>query len=113
MTTQVATYVAGRRLKIHPGYREPGELVVEAHTWFRPDEWLHSGYIKETTVTERVFRHEVNKRLPNDQHQFVYDKVGLNPDVVVGGNLGTPRVREVGEAPEEPVALKAKAKPKD
>jgi hypothetical protein len=57
----VRTYEAGRILDIGEGKRQPGELVPEAHTWFRLQDLLHTGYLISVEVTARTFAQAVNK----------------------------------------------------
>jgi len=72
----IKTYTAGRRLLIGETHREPGEPVPEAHVWFRPDDWAHTGYMHEVEVPEDDFRAAVRKHAP-DQEQAILERVGL------------------------------------
>lgn len=86
----VDTYQARRRLKMAPDvWREPGELVPEAHTYFRLDSWLHTGYLIEVEVSEKDFRAAVKKFCP-DLAKEIDLKAGLAPDVRLTGPHKTP-----------------------
>jgi hypothetical protein len=99
------TYAARRRLDIPPGFREPGELVPEAHDWFRLESWLHTGYIVEVEVSEEDFRAAVAQYAP-DNSEAILEKAGLADGVVLEGPHKTPR-RYTAKPTKAPVALKA------
>lgn len=110
----IDTYVAGRRLKIHPGWREPfirgtggaddtlAELVPEAHGWLRVDNYVHSGYLKEVKVSEDEFLAAVLRYAP-DQAELLCEKAGLDPDVALQGPHRTPRRRTRARAVVTPL----------
>lgn len=60
----VKTYQAKRRLRIGETFREPGNLVPEAHTWRLIDSLLHSGHLREVEVDESAFRAAVAEACP-------------------------------------------------
>ena len=110
--TQVATFRARRRLDIHPGFREPGELVPEAHTWFRRESWLHTGYLEEATVGEKEFRAAVHKYVKDkDEVASILERAGLDDNVRLEGPMGMP-YRHTTPAPLKPAKAPAKVPPK-
>lgn len=60
----VRTYEAGRILDIGEGKRQPGELVPEAHTWFRLQNLVHTGYLLSVEVTTETFNKAVQQYCP-------------------------------------------------
>jgi hypothetical protein len=62
---KVNTYRAQRYLKINGERRAPGELVPEAHTWFRVGNSEHTGFIKNEQVSESEFDEAVQKYCPD------------------------------------------------
>jgi hypothetical protein len=105
----IQTYRARYRLQMAPGvWREPtgpdglGELVPEAHTWFRVDSWLHQGQITEAEVSEEDFRAAVEKYCP-DLAERIYELVGLGDNLVSG-------VREIPHVKPKAPARKRVAK---
>ena len=60
----VRTYEAGRILTIGDSYRQPGELVPEAVTWFRLMNIVHMGYLKSVEVSIADFNAAVQKYCP-------------------------------------------------
>ena len=88
----VATYRARRRLQMSSDtWREPGELVPEAHTWFRLDSYLHTGHIVEAEVDEAEFRQAVREYCPQLAER-VLDLAGL-AGAQLEGPRKTPRKR--------------------
>lgn len=109
----IHTYRARRRLQMQPGvWREPldadgpGDLVPEAHTWFRVDSWLHTGYLEEADVTEDEFRDAVAEFCP-DIEDRVLELAGVT--AALEGTHKTPRPLEVTVTKRAP-AKKAPAK---
>lgn len=108
----VATFTAGRRLEIGDSWREPGEPVPEAHTWFRRDDWLHTGYINETDLSAEDFRATVEQYAPDLAEEILF-KAGVDDDVVLEGPLKAPRrLRELKPTVPPTALKKPKAKPK-
>ena len=106
----VSTYAARRRLEITPGvFREPDELLPEAHTYRIIDSWVHTGYIQKTEVSEAEFRAAVKKFCP-DQASRVLELAGVSDAVLEGPHL-TPRVLTVTKDDDaEPPAKATKPK---
>lgn len=101
----VTTYAARRRLKIAPGWREPGELVPEAHTWMRRDDWLHTGYLQAVTVSEADFRAAVAQYAP-DSAETILERSGVDEGVHLIGPQNSP-VRHTARKPTKaPAPLK-------
>lgn len=76
----IATYTAGRRLKMGADtYREPGLPVPEAHDWFRVEDWTHTGYLLEVAITEAAFRASVDEYIAPDERTLILSKVDLKP----------------------------------
>ncbi len=92
----VSTFAAGRRLKLGPtGWREPGELVPEAHTWPRIDSYLHTGYLKTVQVEETELRAAVAAFCPELEHQIAGPPEPPGPPGPVAGQIYTaPRRRK-------------------
>lgn len=88
----VATYKARYRLNMGTGFREFGQLVPEAHTWFRRESYLHTGRLAETTVPKEEFLAAVDEFCPELKERLI-PIVGLDPDVVLNGPHRTPRRR--------------------
>lgn len=84
----VKTWRARRRLKVRAGtFREPGELFPEAHIVRLAESWEHQGRARRTEVPESEFRSFVEENVTDAaQRELIYDKVGLNPEVVTRGN---------------------------
>lgn len=75
----VATYRARRRIKLSPtSWREPGELVPEAHTWFRVESWAHTGWLEEVDVDEDELEAALGERLDADTAAKVRSQLGLD-----------------------------------
>jgi len=83
----VNTYRARRRIKVAPDrWREPGELLPEAHLIFRMESLLHTGQIVEAKdVPDEEFRAAVQRFCP-EQAEQIFDRVGLT-----GASLRGPR----------------------
>lgn len=94
------TYAAGRRLKIGDGWREPGDLVPEAYTWLRMQDWLHTGYLKEVDVEDGELRSAISKFCPELSEQIL-GLAGLDPNVTLHGPQ---------KSPQRVTALKGKGK---
>lgn len=100
----IKTYRARRRLKMLPDvWREPDELVPEAHTWFRVDSWLHTGYMTEAEVTEDEFLAAIERFCP-ELLQQLSELVGLDGSVLTGPRqmpkkVAQPRVQRVKKTP--------------
>lgn len=89
--TTVKTYKVRRRLQMQPGvWREAGELVPEAHTWWRVDSWEHTGQIELVDVDEAELRAAIDK-FCSDQGEKIRELTGLG-DAVLLGDRKTPRV---------------------
>jgi hypothetical protein len=88
----VSTYRAGRRIRLEPDrWREPGELVPEAHTWFRLDSYLHTGWLVAVDVEETDLRAAVARFCP-DLAATVLTNTGLD-GARLHGPSQTPRHR--------------------
>lgn len=96
----VTTYVARRRLKMAPGvFRNPapkgrpveeGQLVPEAHLWFREESYLHTGELREVEVTPKQLQEAMDEfEVPADKQKLIRTRVGL----------GTARVRGAHRSP--------------
>lgn len=91
----VDTYRARRRLKVTPEHwREPGELLPEAHLIFRLDSLLHTGMITEAKgIEDQEFQEAVQRYCP-EQAEQIFDLVGLTGAGLTGPR-NTPRKRAV------------------
>ena len=84
------SYRARRRLEITAGnWREPEELVPEAHTWFMLDSWLHTGNIVETKISEQDLRAAIAQYCPELKPRLL-ELTGLDPDVDLNGAHKSP-----------------------
>jgi len=101
----VDTYRARRRVKIGADlWRDPPELVPEAHTWYRRDSIEHTGMIEAAKdVDEQEFRDAVERYCP-ELADTIYSLTGLNGTDLVGPHK-TPR-----GAPKKAPAKKASPK---
>ena len=82
----IATYAARRRIKIDPKrWREPGELVPEAHTWFRVDSYLHTGWLSQVRVEQAELRAAVETFCPTLGAQ-IYQLTGLDGTALTGAH---------------------------
>jgi hypothetical protein len=104
----VKTYVARRRLKMGADlWREPGELVPEAHTWMRIESYLNSGYVRPTEISEDDFRAAVASYCPEESARIL-ELAGVT--ALLTGPRSTPRpIVEV--VVTKPTAKKAARKP--
>lgn len=66
----IKTYRARRPQTIGASDRNPGELVPEAHTWFRVDSHVHTGYLTEEFISEEEFVVAVQKYCPELTEQL-------------------------------------------
>lgn len=90
----VHTYRARRRPEITPGnYREPGELVPEAHTWRLVLSLLHTGMLTEADVPVDEFRTAVDTFCP-ELAERIYFLTGLEDGVVLQGLQNSPVVQK-------------------
>lgn len=88
---QVETYRARRRLQINSNtWREPGELVPEAHGWPRVESYLHTGWLEEAKVSPDEFAQAVQEHAP-EQKDRLFELAGLSEGVVLQGPHKTPR----------------------
>lgn len=106
----IATYRARYRLKIGTGYREPGELVPEAHTWLRPMSFVHMGRLLPVEVDEVDFRFAVHT-LCRDSTEAILAVLHLSPGVsLVKGQRGVRKAVKKARRPVvkgQPVPKKA------
>lgn len=80
----VTTYRARRRIKLTgTDWREPGELVPEAHQWFRTESWLHTGWLEQVEIDEAAFRAAVSQWCPSDS-AAILSLVGLDGTRLTG-----------------------------
>jgi len=102
----VDTYRARRRVKIGPElWREPGELVPEAHTWYRRESIEHTGMIVAAKdVPEDEFRAAIAQHCPELAAQ-IYELTGLDGTALTGAQ-GTPIAKP--PAPAKPAAKPVK-----
>lgn len=66
----VHTYRAGKRLNLGDRYREYGELVPEAHDWFRVMDYCHVGHLREVDVTDEEFLGAVQRFDPAREDHY-------------------------------------------
>lgn len=59
------TYQARYRLRIGESWREPGELVPEAVTWFRVDSLVHHGRLIKVDVADDTLAAAVARYCPD------------------------------------------------
>lgn len=100
----VQTYAARYRLFMGDSWREPGELVPEAHLWFRVESYLHQGRIVEVEVSDDEFRQAVQRYCPQ-QAERVATFAGVPEDVVLVGPHKTPRRTRKAKVAEEPAPV--------
>lgn len=98
----VNTYRARRRVKIAPDrWREPGELVPEAHTWYRVDSMLHTGMLSaDPDVPEAEFRAAVQRYAP-ELAERIYSLSGVDGTALLGAH-NTPRPARTAPAKSGP-----------
>lgn len=74
------TYRARRRIKLSPTeWREPGELVPEAHTWFRPESLEHTGFLQAVEVDDDELEQALGEYLDADTAAKVREVVANQP----------------------------------
>lgn len=88
----VLSYRAGRVLKIGEGYRQPGEPLPEGVTWFRIDNYVHTGYVDEVQVEPEELLAWIEQYCPQLKQQ-VAELSGLPDDIDLTGPHRTPRRR--------------------
>lgn len=104
----VDTYRARYRLDLGGGrWREPGELVPEAHTWFLVEAYLHTGRIVEAQVSEAELRAAIAKFCPELEDRIIEHAGIPAEDVVLEGPHRTPRQRRPKPAEVKLTPLKA------
>lgn len=105
----IHTYIAKRRLEMAPAvWREPGELVPEAHGWFRIESYLNAGYLGETDVSEAELGAAIEAYCPDDA-DTIRELAGLG-DAVLEGLHRTPRVYATKAPAKKAPAKKAASK---
>lgn len=87
----VKSYKARRRLQMAPGvWREPGELVPEAYTWWRLESWVHTGNLEEVEIEEDELRAAIEQFCP-EQGEKIRELAGLS-EAVLEGPRNAPRI---------------------
>lgn len=106
--TTVDTYRVVRRCRVGDGFRENGELIPEAHTWFAVEHYLHTGELEEAPdVDETEFVAAVDTFCP-ELAADILARLGIDPPAQLGSNThASPR-----SAPLLPPAMPARANPK-
>lgn len=108
----VPTFRARYRLDIGENFREPGELVPEAITWFRRESYEHTGRIIAAQVPMAELQAAVEQYCPELATQ-IYELSGVTDGVITEGPQSKPRrVRASVPAPEpapEPAPKDAKS----
>lgn len=105
----VDTYAVRMRMMMSPGvWREYGELVPEAHLWYRMESWLHAGKLMAVTVPVEEFKAAVAKYCPEKADALI-DAAGIPDDVVPMGYMKTPVLKapRPTEPPPAPKLVKA------
>lgn len=106
----VATYRARRRIRLTPDrWREPGELVPEAHLWFRVDSWAHTGWLEEFEADEADLEAAIKQFLKGEDADRVRSLTGLDGTPVTGRGGPRPGYTPARKTGDE---IKAKATPR-
>lgn len=109
----VKTFRARYDLNMGTSYRENGQLVPEAHAWYRMESWLHTGHIIEAEVSEEDFRAAIAQFCPELEDEIL-ELAGVAEGVELKGPHAIPvRVSGKGRSRKaaEPTLVQLKADP--